>query len=281
MGRYNYVVKICFSVLSALLILLGSVSQGFSAPSSLQITRITPSGSDVPAGRQIVFQFDRPVVPIGRMARKASEIPIAITPPLNCEWRWLNSQTLACQLDEASALKPATRYTIRVNPGIKARDGATLLKPVRKSFITIRPKVDNVWFKTWSGPGRPVIRLTFNQPVFKDSVDRHIFLATLENEDKRTGVTVTNDPDVKEKPLTTPSTDSLGEARRIWLVSPQKELPLDSKVALRVDSGIVSFEGPEKGIEKRVLARFSTFPPFIFEGVECTDNEGKLIRITP
>ncbi len=281
MGHYNFVVRSCFSILSALLILLGTVSQSFSAPSPLQITRITPSGSDVAASRQIVFQFDRPVVPIGRMARKTSEIPISITPPLNCQWRWLNSQTLACQLDEASALKPATRYTILVNPGIKAQDGATLEKPVRKSFTTIRPKVVNVWFKTWSGPGTPVIRLTFNQPVYKDSVDRHIFLTTPGNEDKRTGVTVASDPDIKEKPLTNPSTDSAGEARCIWLVSPQKELPLDSKIALRVESGIDSFEGTEKGIEKRVLVSFSTFPSFDFEGIECTDNRGKLIRITP
>jgi hypothetical protein len=281
MGHYNFVAKACFFILSTLLILLGTVSQGFSTPSSLEITRITPSGSDVPAGRQIVFQFDRPVVPIGRMARKSTEIPIAITPSLTCQWRWLNSQTLACQLDEASALKPATRYTIVVNPGVKAQDGTTLLEPVRKSFTTIRPKVSNVWFKTWSGPGQPVIRLTFNQPVFKDSVGRHIFLTTPENGDKRTGVTVLSDPDIKEKPLTIPSTDSAGEARRIWLVSPQQDLPVDSTVALRVVPGIGSFEGPLKGMEKRVLARFSTFPPFAFEGIECTDNEGKVIRIIP
>ena len=74
----------------------------------LRIMRITPDGVDVPPGRQIVFQFNRPVVPVGRMERDASEIPITISPSLDCQWRWLNTSALACQLDEKSALRPAT-----------------------------------------------------------------------------------------------------------------------------------------------------------------------------
>ena len=56
-----------------------------SAPAALQepsgplmLRSITPPGEDVPPGRQIVFQFDRPVVPIGRMDREAGEVPITI-----------------------------------------------------------------------------------------------------------------------------------------------------------------------------------------------------------
>ena len=56
-----------------------------TAASPLKLLRITPSGDDVPPGQEIVFQFDRPVVPLGRMERKGSEIPIAISPALNCQ----------------------------------------------------------------------------------------------------------------------------------------------------------------------------------------------------
>ena len=281
MGHTHMAVKTCSAILWSLLITVGVICQSFAAPPPLQITRITPSGTDVPVGRQIVFQFNQPVVPMGRMARKASEIPIVITPSLKCQWRWLNSGTLACQLDEKSALKPATRYTIAVNPGIKAQNGDTLLKPVHHNFTTIRPKVRNVWFKTWRAPGMPVIRLTFNQPVFRDSVAQHVFFAAHNKTEKLTGVTVSPDPDIKEKPLKSSAAASHGEARRFWLVSPQKELPPDSKVALQVKSGITSLEGPEKGVEKRILVSFSTFPPFAFDGIECTDNSGKTIHITP
>src|SRR3546814_11528126 len=40
--------------------------------SDLQLLRVTPAGNDVPAQSQIVFAFDRDVVPLGRMARDAS-----------------------------------------------------------------------------------------------------------------------------------------------------------------------------------------------------------------
>ncbi len=48
--------------------------------SPLRILFVTPSGVEVPAGRQIVVQFDRKVVPVGRMERRSDEIPIAIEP---------------------------------------------------------------------------------------------------------------------------------------------------------------------------------------------------------
>ena len=72
---------------------LDSVEAGI-VRTPLRLLRITPSGEDVPPGREIVFQFDRPVVPLGRMERDPSEIPITITPPLECQWRWLNTVCL-------------------------------------------------------------------------------------------------------------------------------------------------------------------------------------------
>ena len=281
MGHTNTAKKACFFISSSLLIMIFAICQSFAAPPPLRITRITPSGMDVIPGRQIVFQFNKPVVPLGRMARKSSEIPIVIKPPLTCQWRWLNSQTLVCRMDEKSALKPATRYTIQINPGIKAQDGTTLEKPVLSSFTTLRPKVQNAWFKTWSAPGNPLIRLTFNQPVVQRSVAQHLFFSVHNQTEKHWHVTVSPDPDIKEKPNKFSSKGSMGEARRIWLVSPQEELPPDSGISLRVSPGIRSVEGPEKGVEKRILASFSTFPAFDFEGIECTDNSGKIVHISP
>ncbi len=88
---------------------------------SLKITRITPEGEDVPAERQIVIQFNRPVVPIGRMERNPDEIPIEISPALNCQWRWLNTSALSCNLDEQSMMGKATGYVIKIEPGRRSR----------------------------------------------------------------------------------------------------------------------------------------------------------------
>src|SRR5690606_10035078 len=91
---------------------------------ALRITRITPAGADVPETREIVVEFDRPMVPLGRMEREADEIPIEITPEAACRWRWLDTSTLGCRLGEGEALRLATQYSIVVSPGLVALDGA-------------------------------------------------------------------------------------------------------------------------------------------------------------
>ena len=269
----------------------------------LKILRITPSGEDVPLGRQIVFQFNRPVVPVGRMDRDASEIPITISPELDCQWRWLNTSALACQLGEKTALTPATRYEISVEPGIQAEDGSTLAELEKHTFITERPKVRHVWFKTWKAPGMPLIRMTFNQPVEKESVKSHVFMTVYKEKSQRMPLQVEPDPDDKETPFILPipgeklyfitgseekpnqnevekqkePTTNGGEARRVWLVSPQAEVALDTMVELQLEPGLVSYLGPEKGTENRVLVQFHTFPEFAFLGVECRDNHNQRI----
>ena len=112
------------------------------AGQELKLLRITPKGDDVPPGRQIVFQFDRPVVPIGRMERSAAEIPVTVTPALACEWRWLNTSALACQLREEDQMKPATRYEVVMAPGITTEHGARLKKRrCRLSYCGYPPRV--------------------------------------------------------------------------------------------------------------------------------------------
>jgi hypothetical protein len=98
-----------FSLVTAFTAGAPSRGSGQSEPGSpLRILSITPRGPEVPPGRQIVIQFDRKVVPVGRMERTAAEIPVGIEPPLACEWRWLDTSSLACQLQETDAFHPAT-----------------------------------------------------------------------------------------------------------------------------------------------------------------------------
>ena len=307
MTRFSIVrslIPLAILLISLTPLLASSVPANQSAE-PLRLLRIKPDGNDVPAGRQIVFQFSRPVVPVGRMQRAASEIPIAITPPLNCQWRWLNTSALACQLGDKDALVPATRYKIRMEPGIKAQDGATIEQVVEHSFITERPKVRHAWFRTWKSPGMPYIRMTFNQPVSQQSVKRHVFMSLDEAGNKRVALNVAPDPRDKTTPFILPlpgekqylitgssqSTEKQDEeteqkpggieTRRVWMVSPETELGLDQKITLRIEPGLVSFLGPEKGIEERVLVEFYTFPEFAFEGVECADNHDRKISLTP
>jgi uncharacterized protein YfaS (alpha-2-macroglobulin family)/uncharacterized protein YecT (DUF1311 family) len=265
-----------------------------SESATLKILRITPDGVDVPTGRQVVFQFDRPVVPIGRMEREASEIPIDIRPALNCEWRWINTSALACQLKEADALTPATRYQVVVAPGIKSDHGAVMSAPYTHSFITQRPKVKFTRFQQWRAPGWPVIQVTFDQPVSQSSVEQHLSFV-LEASGRSIPLTVSPDENDHRIPhhlplpgeklaLVSPQARSARvddrrtaiqseEARRVWVVSPRREMPLDSSVDLNVEPGLVSALGPEPGAERRTVVQFNTFPEFRFIGVQCTNPE--------
>ena len=281
-------------------------SADFNSKKNLKITRITPKGNDVPSARQIVINFNRPVVPIGKMERSKEEIPIEITPKVNCQWRWLNTSSLACQLDNKNKLKKATKYNLKVNPGIKAEDGETISKAYEHEFITERPKVRYTWFKNWKSPGTPVVRITFNQSVAKSSVAKAFaFTYHKAGADKAYithDILVKKDPDDRQKPRYVvvpgenyildfnvfgsdksddePSEENGEEARRIWLVSPNEELPLDSKINLKVKPGLISVLGSEKGIEDRTVVNFNTFPEFEFLGVNCTTNSGARIFVT-
>ena len=279
-------------------------SMAVAGNARLEILWITPDGVDVPTGRQIVFQFDRPVVPVGRMERTPGEIPITITPALNGEWRWLNTSALACQLKEGDELKPATRYRIDIRPGLKSVDGAVMTDAKTHRFVTRRPTVTDSNFREWRAPGWPRIRVTFDQPVRHASVEAHMAFSVT-GSGSRVALTAepeTGDrqmPDSIELPsekleLVDPQSESnqiddrptdVGmdgdEARRVWIVAPHREFPLDSEIGLKVEPGLVSPLGPEKGVERRIVVRFSTYPAFRFLGVECQDAKTRNPALIP
>ncbi|MBF0377181.1 MAG: large extracellular alpha-helical protein [Desulfamplus sp.] len=248
----------------------------------LTITRITPSGEDIDNQSQIVIQFDQKVVPIGKMERDGKEIPIKITPELKGQWRWLNSSDLSFNVDLADKMKLATKYTITISPGIMTQDGATLAKPFVHTFITRRPSISYYEFRTWRTPGTPVIALHFNQPVTKDSVSQKIIFS-LEND------SLYNNPvQVESSKKGIENNNSIGEKNReikvdtTWLISPTNELPLDSKIRLIANYGILSALGSETSIERKDIVEFNTFPEFKFAGIRCyTIKDNNPIIISP
>lgn len=276
-------------------------SAEFSENKALRIVRVTPEGEDVPVGRQIVIQFNRPVVLIGSMERASKDIPVTIEPSLECQWRWLNTSALACNLDEKNELKAATRYKLVIKPGIKAEDGETIKTAFNHQFTTERPDIRYAWFNKWLSPGTPVIRVTFNQSVTKKSVESSLFIEGAT--DGQYTLEVEPDPYDREPPsyLPIPGTKMVAvfdkgkpqksdedvrrvqgeEARRIWLVTPKSELPLDTTMNLKVKPGLVSALGPEKGIGDRGVVGFQTFPEFTFLGVKCTSNENTTLLFAP
>lgn len=276
-------------------------SSSLPTPKNLSIIRVTPNGEDVRAAQQIVFEFNRAVVPVGRMDRTSDEVGVQIVPSLNCQWRWLNISSLACNLNESDAAHSATRYDIMVPPIIKAEDGASIKKTENYSFVTERPKLYETTFKTWRDPSTPVIQAIFNQPVSKSSVEKHVFFTDANGKIRRS-INVYPDTDEQELPeymwvpneknwikispdvrkVDDKKTEILGEeARRVWVIEPKKKLPLDQDISLKVEPGLVSAEGPEKGDQNSVMLSFDTFPEFKFAGISCTGNAEDKVFIEP
>jgi uncharacterized protein YfaS (alpha-2-macroglobulin family) len=291
-----------------------------SSGTELQVARVVPEGDAVPSlSRQIVVTFDRPVVPIGSMGVEANEVPIDVTPETRCQWHWLDPRSLACELNASQALAPATRYTVTVAAGLTAGDGAKLRTAYRWSFNTERPAVTGYSFATWHSPGTPVVRLVFDQPVTRESVESVLHFAThadvtegkADASDGKAGVTagdagvtaVNGDVAADHAGVTAPRAgvavgqagitagqaqtapragvtaavdpldgevfQGLPEARRIWLVSPPYELPVDARISLKVSPGLRTLAGPLLGVERRTVVVFDTFPEFRFLGVRC------------
>ena len=262
----------------------------------LKISQVLPAGKDISQTRQITFKFNKKVVPLGRMERKDSEVPITITPKVKCDWRWIDPSTLACQLGSATALKLATKYKIKVKPEFKTTSGEKLKKGMTHTFITGRPKTGYISFETWKAPGKPVIRVSFNQPVGKKSVKKSIYFK-IQGKKKRIKVNVAPIDSERESPryIWVPgepyfiyvgdnkkqkSNEEIvkkkGEAARsYWLVEPVKDLPLDTTISLFESPGLMSAFGKEKGVRKKVIKRFETFPEFKFIGVDCRNEKGR------
>ena len=248
---------------------------------NLRLLRITPHGADVVAGNQIVFQFDRPVVPVGKMDRNAHEIPVTIEPKLLCEWRWLNTSALACQLRDQDKMRLATTYKVTMLPGITTSDGISLFGRIDHRFTTSRPRVTYSRFVNWLSPGTPLIQVTFNQPVTKRSVERALKIVA--GNDPVT-IVAYSDNLPRRLPWSMMITDEQNQpmvddqfaltdddaARRIWVIEPVRELPLATTVSLKVIPGLQSSEGAEPGIEARIVVTFDTYPEFKFFGIRCT-----------
>ena len=229
----------------------------------IEVIRITPAGAEVPPGGQLVIEFDRPIVPLGRMEREAAEIPVTIEPPLECQWRWLSPSALACRLAEQDGLQAATRYTVTVNPGPLAEDGAGLDQAVRTRFTTELPRVTETWFGTWLTPLVPATRIRFNLPMDSASLAAHLFYAVAGQ--GRIAALVEEDQ----------------YSRGLWQVRPQTDLPPGVAVELRVEPGLLSTQGPLAGTEDRVLDTLFAIPEFRFLGIECTDADNETVVIAP
>ena len=161
-----------------LMVLVMPLALAGTAPrASLQVLRLLPApgSTEVPLSGLVTAIFDRPVVPLARLG--AGPAAATITPPVAGRQRWLGTTTWA--IVPAHGLAPATTYTLRLNPDLRAVDGTTLAAPATAwRFTTLRPAVAGVVPANGATGRLPrvPIELIFNLPVVQASAQAHFSL---------------------------------------------------------------------------------------------------------
>ncbi|NQZ00349.1 MAG: Ig-like domain-containing protein [Bdellovibrionales bacterium] len=128
----------------------------------LKVLMIKPNSDNVAAVQQITVTFNKKMVPLGDFEKLAEGLPIEVKPAVDCKWRWLNSATVACNLNER--LPDSREYRVTVSPGIKALDQSELKKEKFDTFSTRRWRVVSVE-NEFTKPDLLSTYWTFNQPM--------------------------------------------------------------------------------------------------------------------
>ncbi len=126
---------------------------------------------------RVIVAFDRAMVLPAVVGETATAPPLRIEPKVEGAARWLDARTLV--FTAASPLPRSTRYRLMVPAGTVAPDGFGLAEPVEQTFETerleLRAALDSdtpYSAAKWAVPQQKV-KLSFNQPVLVDSVERH------------------------------------------------------------------------------------------------------------
>ena len=266
----------------------------------LEVLDVTPGGDGVPPGQEIVVQFDRDMVPLGRMDwPDVSPPPVTVTPALPCEWRWLDTERLACRLPGEERFRPATRYRVSIGTQLTALDGTRLAHARTATFTTATPRVRFAFFQGWRSPVVPVYLLRFTLPVTSASIAHALSYARDDGESVPARAEAFSTP--RRGPLLLPVPGVPGaiawiahpqpsqpgeragsRARRVWLIVPSRPLAPDATYQLDVGPGLVTPFGTLPGPEGPVWnTRFTTFGPFMLEGISCLNDADTSTTVAP
>lgn len=149
-------------------------------PDALVVTDVLPAdgSSGVEADSVITVIFNRPVVPLG-MVEDAATLPQPLTlePAVEGQGEWLNTAIFVFR--PAVSFSGGTTYTATVPAGLTAVNGAVLAEPVSWQFTVSAPQVVTTDPQDFTAQRLPEddVRITFNQPMDRPSVEASFLLA--------------------------------------------------------------------------------------------------------
>lgn len=265
------------------------------------VERITPSGDEVAQERGIYVEFNRPIIPLGLHGNVSVEVPITISPQVECEWTWVKRNILACHLSDLQNLQKSTRYTVTIEPGIFAEDGETLTEEVVHEFTTELPKIQRFQVIGWRNPERPYVVIELDQPVTQKSLHGRVefvvgdsvqvsaevmprdwILRRLIEESYFGSESWGNTLEETASFIQQAHEFTLEtlEASSGWIVFPTGELPSNKRVSVRLKPGIQSTMGSATHSSDQIYANvFQTFGAFKLLGIQCRNSDRDLIEM--
>lgn len=235
------------------------------APSDLEVVFASPKGKAPSRHIQIVVTFNKPVVALAEVEKRAQIAPIHIDPKVAGTQRWLSSRTLAFTPKEP--LRGSRSYTLSVKAGLVAQDGSALKAEKTWSFETPRLAVTRHYVpydaRRWAKPNQTV-KLYFNQSVDPQAIAPLLsFIAVERKGGQRTTIGATT----QRGAWSTYRRSQLDP--RVVDVTPANALPLDAKITLQLAKGAVGGDGP-LAMERGYRAGFATYGPFSATSISCT-----------
>lgn len=279
---------------------------GDDADEQLKVLSVTPAGDEVPVSRgEVIIQFNKKMVAFGQTDRDLSDVPIEISPELQCTWRWTGPSQLTCT--HSDFLKYSTSYVISIGTSLKALDGSGLASDRKFSFRTASLGVSGR-ASHWRSATRPIFDVNFTQPIplsmilekvhirnLKtselheieavdlaswtrfDSVGSDFFILDESGKWARAGESEKGAllKDMKwgidrEKF----ASEKREFATRSWYLESRSSLDPDSTYDLEIDSNVKSIFATEPTTRSMHITRFEVYPKFELLGLECVDNEG-------
>ncbi len=155
------------------------VTLAWPTPGDLAVTEVLPDEgtTGVEADAVITVIFNRPVVPlVSNEDRDTLPDPLIFDPAVEGEGEWLNTSIYVFRPDPA--LAGGTTYTVTVEAGLTAVDGATLENPFSWTFTTVNPAiVETIPADLASGISLDEsIQVVFNQPMDRASVESGFYV---------------------------------------------------------------------------------------------------------
>lgn len=255
---------LCFSLLVSSSV---HAADPVNSSAALEVLRISPYGEGFNAETgSVVIQFSRAAVPLGRMERASSEVGVAISPALECEWRWTDTSTLSCNLSQKARMKPATRYTVTVQQQFDSTVTERLAAPVKGVFTTELPGLSWPWITSWKSPTEPVVSISPTLRVEQSALQQHLVFQAPDGE--RVGVTLSE----AERPEGQEERGVPGQ--KLLLATPAKPLLPDTSYKLFLTKGLRSESG-ELALDKdKGFVTVHTFPEFKLAGLGCVSLKG-------